>query len=78
MDNLAIVLISILLASIALATSISLLSAFNKKAVINGLKMLKVSCEVALHTDNLHIKEGITEWINRWKKTVGRWSIKKQ
>jgi ribonuclease HI len=54
----------------------SLLSAFNKKAVINGIKMLKVSCEVALHTDNLHIKEGITEWINRSKTNGWKWSIK--
>jgi len=37
------------------------------KAVINGLKMLKVSCKVALHTDSLYIKQGITEWINKWK-----------
>ncbi|WP_370273166.1 ribonuclease HI [Wolbachia endosymbiont of Oedothorax gibbosus] len=37
------------------------------KAVINGLKMLKISCKVILHTDSLYIKQGITEWINKWK-----------
>ncbi len=37
------------------------------KAVINGLKMLKVSCKVILHTDSRYTKQGITEWINKWK-----------
>lgn len=37
------------------------------KAMINGLKMLKVLCNVVLHTDSQYIKQGITEWINKWR-----------
>nr|CAH7769528.1 unnamed protein product [Callosobruchus chinensis] len=50
------------------------------KAVINGLKMLKVSCKVVLHTDSQYIKQGITEWINKWRtngwKTANKKSVK--
>lgn len=37
------------------------------KVMINGLKMLKVFCKVGLHTDSQYIKQGITEWINKWR-----------
>ncbi|MDR1139104.1 MAG: ribonuclease HI [Rickettsiales bacterium] len=50
------------------------------KAVINGLKMLKISCKVILHTDSLYVKKGITEWINKWKingwKTADKKAVK--
>ncbi len=47
------------------------------KAVINGLKMLKISCEVILHTDSLYVKQGITEWISKWKTNGWRTATKK-
>jgi len=47
------------------------------KAVINGLKMLKISCNVILHTDSLYVKQGITKWINKWKINGWKTSNKK-
>nr|WP_280524749.1 ribonuclease HI [Wolbachia pipientis] len=47
------------------------------KAVINGLKVLKTSCRVVLYTDSLYIKQGITEWINKWKVNGWRTADKK-
>lgn len=47
------------------------------KAVINGLKALKVQCKVILYTDSLYIKNGITEWINKWKVNGWRTADKK-
>lgn len=46
------------------------------KAVINGLKMLKISCEVILHTYSLYVKQGITEWISKWKANGWRTATK--
>ncbi len=50
------------------------------KAVINGLKMLKISCRVIVHTDSQYIKQGITGWINKWRtngwKTANKKSVK--
>ncbi|WP_168464719.1 ribonuclease HI [Wolbachia endosymbiont of Ctenocephalides felis wCfeT] len=37
------------------------------RAVINGLKALKTACDVVLYTDSLYVKNGITEWIHKWK-----------
>ncbi|WCR58367.1 ribonuclease HI [Wolbachia endosymbiont of Ctenocephalides felis wCfeJ] len=49
-------------------------------AVINGLKVLKFSCNINLYTDSLYVKYGITEWINKWKvngwKTSNKKSVK--
>lgn len=47
------------------------------KAVINGLKMLKISCKVIVHTDSQYIKQGITEWINKWKTNGWKTADKK-
>ncbi len=41
------------------------------KAVISGLKALKVPCRVNLYTDSLYVQKGITEWIKKWK--VNNW-----
>ncbi|WP_341808530.1 ribonuclease HI [Wolbachia endosymbiont (group E) of Neria commutata] len=46
-------------------------------AVINGLKALKTSCNISLYTDSLYIKNGITEWINKWKINGWKTSNKK-
>lgn len=46
-------------------------------AVINGLKALKASCNIDLYTDSLYIKNGITEWIKKWKVNGWKTSAKK-
>lgn len=46
-------------------------------AVINGLKALQTFCSVDLYTDSLYIKNGITEWINKWKVNGWKTSNKK-
>jgi len=37
-------------------------------AVIEALKALKRPCDVELHTDSRYVLQGMTEWINGWKK----------
>ena len=37
-------------------------------AAIEGLKRLKESCSVEVITDSEYVKNGITKWINGWKK----------
>jgi len=37
------------------------------RAVIEGLKMLREPCEVAMVTDSQYVKKGITEWLHEWK-----------
>lgn len=38
------------------------------KAVIEALGKLKEPCRVRLHTDSMYLKDGITKWINGWKR----------
>jgi ribonuclease HI len=38
------------------------------KAVIAGLSALKEPCAVLVTTDSKYVKEGLTEWLERWKK----------
>ncbi|MDH3635479.1 MAG: ribonuclease HI [Gammaproteobacteria bacterium] len=49
-------------------------------AVIEGLKALTRSCDIELHTDSKYVMQGITEWLNNWKrngwKTAARKSVK--
>jgi ribonuclease HI len=37
-------------------------------AAIQGLRALKEQCEVEVVTDSEYLKNGITQWINGWKK----------
>lgn len=37
-------------------------------AAIEGLRALKEPCEVDLTTDSEYLKNGITRWIERWKR----------
>lgn len=37
-------------------------------AAIEALQMLKYPCRVILTTDSIYLKNGITIWINNWKK----------
>jgi len=51
-------------------------------AAIEALRALKRPCRVRLHTDSQYLRQGITEWINGWKrrgwKTAGRKPVKNQ
>lgn len=37
-------------------------------AVLEGLKALKVPCEVTIHTDSRYVIDGMTQWIFGWQK----------
>ena len=49
-------------------------------AVIMALETLKRPSRVILHTDSLYLRDGITDWIRRWKRngwrTSGRAAVK--
>jgi ribonuclease HI len=49
-------------------------------AAISALETLKKGCHVRVHTDSTYVKDGITAWINRWKrngwKTADRKPVK--
>ena len=38
------------------------------QAAIEGLRALKVPCEVRVTTDSEYVKNGITQWIVNWKR----------
>ena len=50
------------------------------QAAIEGLKALKEHCSVSLTTDSVYVKNGITTWLEGWKKkgwkTAGRKPVK--
>jgi ribonuclease HI len=37
------------------------------RAVIEGLKALRKSCDVVVVTDSQYVRRGITEWLEQWK-----------
>jgi len=37
-------------------------------AAVEGLRALKVACEVEVVTDSEYVKNGITQWIHGWKR----------
>ena len=47
------------------------------KAAIEGLKALKEPCAVHLTTDSKYVMQGITSWIDNWKKNNWKSSSKK-
>lgn len=51
-------------------------------AAIEALRALNRPCRVELHTDSQYLRQGITEWINGWKrrgwKTAGKKTVKNQ
>ncbi len=51
-------------------------------AAIEALNALKRPCTVHLYTDSTYVKQGITDWINRWKangwRTAGKKPVKNQ
>ena len=46
-------------------------------AALQALEQLKESCKVTLTTDSNYVKNGITTWINNWKKNGWKTSAKK-
>lgn len=46
-------------------------------AAIRALQSVKEPCTIELHTDSNYLKDGITKWINNWKKNGWRTSDKK-
>ena len=46
-------------------------------AAIEGLSYLKDSCNVELFTDSKYVMDGITQWIENWKKNNWKTSTKK-
>ena len=46
-------------------------------AAIEGLVALKEPCSVVLYTDSKYVKDGITQWIHKWKKNNWRTASKK-
>ena len=46
-------------------------------AVIDGLKALKRTCEIAIYTDSVYVQKGMTEWIHAWRQRGWRTSDKK-
>jgi ribonuclease HI len=38
------------------------------RAAVEGLRALKEPCEVEVTTDSEYLKNGITNWIRRWKR----------
>jgi len=46
-------------------------------AVINGLRALKTSSEVTVHTDSRYVMDGATTWLKRWKTNGWKTSDKK-
>lgn len=47
------------------------------QAVIEGLKLLKRPCVVAVYTDSRYVQQGISEWIVGWKAKGWRTANKK-
>ena len=47
------------------------------KAAVEGLRALKEPCEVEIVTDSNYLKNGITEWIHKWKMNGWRTGDKK-
>tara|TARA_B100001989_G_C24534685_1_gene463647 strand:- start:13 stop:447 length:435 start_codon:yes stop_codon:yes gene_type:complete len=47
-------------------------------AAIEGLQALKEPCNVKLFTDSKYVMDGITQWIENWKKNNWKTSSKKE
>ena len=46
-------------------------------AVIEGLKALKRRCQVDLNTDSKYVLQGMTEWLDGWKRNGWKTAAKK-
>jgi len=46
-------------------------------AVIESLKTLNRACQIELHTDSKYVVQGITQWIDGWKKNGWKTAARK-
>jgi ribonuclease HI len=46
-------------------------------AAIRGLEALTRPCRVALHTDSVYVRDGITKWIHGWRRNGWRTADRK-
>ena len=46
-------------------------------AAIEALKALKEPCSVSLTTDSVYVRDGVTKWINQWRRNGWRTAAKK-
>lgn len=46
-------------------------------AAIEALKLLKEPCRVALTTDSVYVRDGVTKWIHGWRRNGWRTAAKK-
>ncbi len=46
-------------------------------AAIRGLEALKRPCKVALYTDSIYVRDGITKWIHGWRRNGWRTADRK-
>lgn len=46
-------------------------------AAIRALQALKRPCRVALHTDSIYVRDGITKWIKGWQRNGWRTADRK-
>lgn len=46
------------------------------QAVIEALRSIKKQYDIEIFTDSIYVKDGITKWINSWKKNNWRTSKK--
>lgn len=46
-------------------------------AAIKALDALKYACDVNLHTDSNYVRQGITQWLPRWKNNGWKTAAKK-
>ena len=42
------------------------------QAAVEGLRAFKEPCEVEIVTDSNYLKNGITQWIHKWKQNGWR------
>ena len=47
------------------------------QAAIEALRALKRPSDVALYTDSVYVRDGITKWIHNWKRNGWRTAAKK-
>jgi ribonuclease HI len=46
------------------------------KAAVEGLRAISETCAVEVITDSVYVKNGITDWIHKWKRNGWRTSTK--
>ena len=46
-------------------------------AAIRGLEALKRECRVVIYTDSTYVRDGITRWMDNWKRNGWRTAAKK-